>query len=74
MTFLLGGATTLALVLLIIAATVGLSRGRLRELRQTAWLMSIAIASLVTAPDLVALASVALPAVALYEVVVQVAG
>lgn len=67
MEYAIGSVITLALVLLIFSATVGLSPCKLRALRRHAWVLCVAIASLVTAPDIWALLSIAGPAVAAYE-------
>lgn len=74
MEYVLGSAVTLALVLLIMWGTVGLTACRLRLMRKQAYVLSVALPSLVTAPDLLALAAVALPAVALYEAAAALMG
>lgn len=67
MEFAFGSAITLALLLVIMWATVGPSPCRLRVLRKQAYMLSVAIPSLVPAPDFFALAAIAIPAVAVYE-------
>ena len=74
MAYFLGSAITLVIVLLVFAGTNRLSPAALRPLRRHAYVLSVAIPTLATAPDMLALAAIAIPAVALYEAAVALMG
>lgn len=67
MQFVVGSALILALVFLIFAATVGPSVACLRRLRGVGYILSFALAGLVTAGDVWAFGYLLAPSLALYE-------
>ena len=70
MLYVAGSAIIIALVFLIFAATVGPAATCLRKLRHMGYILSFALAGLVTAGDVTGLAMLVLPSLALYEVAV----
>jgi len=73
MQFVIGSATTLAVVFLIIAITCGPSTVYLRKLRHFGYILSCAIAAAVTLGDPDAFALLLAPTLALYEATAWIA-